>query len=194
MPFSTISACDATGQGRGDRRERHRRNAELLQPAAGALALPEDQQPAGAADAGDPATTQGGGRVPRWPVGADAGGGPATACRGNQVGYQTLPADEPPGRSSSNRLTVLLWAPMGPEQNNPNPTTFQHPDQDRKCERLWKLPIFARWGKRTGLRSRGRASGDLGPSYGVSRKAIPLLNCLRVAGRLGLPPLSVVGL
>ena len=94
-----------------------------------------------AADAGDPATNQGGGRVPRWPVGAD-GGGQATACRGNQVGHQTLPADEPPGRSSSNRLTALLWAPWGPEQNNPNPTTFQHPDQDRKCERLWKLPCI----------------------------------------------------
>jgi diguanylate cyclase (GGDEF)-like protein len=28
----------------------------------------------------------------------------------------------------------------GPEQNNLNPTTFQHADKERKCEKLWTLP------------------------------------------------------
>jgi hypothetical protein len=35
---------------------------------------------------------------------------------------------------------TLLWPPWGPEQINPNPTTFQSDDSNRKCEKLWTLP------------------------------------------------------
>ncbi len=73
QPGRGQAARDEAGQGRRDRRERHRRDAELLRAAAGALAMPENQQPAGAADARDPATNPGGGRVPGRQVGADAG-------------------------------------------------------------------------------------------------------------------------
>jgi hypothetical protein len=29
----------------------------------------------------------------------------------------------------------------GQEQNNLNPTTFQHAHEERKCEKLWTLPL-----------------------------------------------------
>jgi len=70
---------------------------------------------------------------------ARAGRGAPTACGGNQVGHQTLSSNEPAGRSRSHRLTALLLAPWGQEQNNFNPTTFQHADKERKCEKLWTL-------------------------------------------------------
>jgi hypothetical protein len=65
----------AYGQGRGDRRERHRRDTELLYDATGTLVLSENQQPAGEAYAGDTATNTRGGCVPGSPVGTD------TDCR-----------------------------------------------------------------------------------------------------------------
>ena len=79
------------------RQKPDRRNAQLLCHAAGTLALPADQQPAGAADAGDSATNASGGRISRRPIGADAGGRAVTPCGRDQVGNQTLSADGPAG-------------------------------------------------------------------------------------------------
>ena len=111
---------------------RHRRNAEILPHAAGALALPEDQQPDGTADAGDPATSEGGGQLPGRPVGADAAGRPLTPCGRNQVGNQTLSEDGPAGRSCVHRLTALLLVPMGARSKN---TSTQQPSYaTRKIE------------------------------------------------------------
>ena len=39
-------------------------------------------------------------------------------------------------RARRHRLTALLLAPWGQEQSNPNPTTFQHANEERKCEKL----------------------------------------------------------
>ena len=66
---------------------------------------------------------------------ADPGCRAAAACGCNQVGHQTLPADGSTGRSRGHRMTALLQAPHGGlEQNNPNPTTFQHAYEDRSAK------------------------------------------------------------
>jgi hypothetical protein len=40
---------------------------------------------------------------------------------------------------------LCFWPPGSQKQNNFNPTTFQHADEDRKCEKLWTLPgVLAR--------------------------------------------------
>ena len=85
-----------------------------------------------------------GGRLPRWQVGLDAGGRPTPICRRDSMGHEALPADEPAGRSGSHRLTACSGPPWGPEQINLNRTTFLSASYDRKCEKLWTLPIPTR--------------------------------------------------
>ena len=167
-----------------DRRERHWRNAELLLHASGTLALPEDQQPAGAADAGDPATNEGGGRVPRRLVGAHVGRGPATACCRNQVGYQTLPADGPAGRSRSHRLTALLWARMGAQSKT---TETQQPSN--LLTKIESVKNSGHYRNQLGL----RAEGVLG-SAKVETDGLPVIrpepysgSRLRSRSRLSVP-------
>jgi len=106
-----------------DGRSRRGRNVELLRDAVGALALDQDQQPAGAADAGDSTTNACGGRLPGWQVGTDAGGRSPTICRCYQVGYEALSADEPAGRRRGHRLTPCS-GPHGDQNKSTNPTTF----------------------------------------------------------------------
>ena len=96
-PGGGEAALYEVGQGCGNRGERHRRNLQLLQPAAGTLALPQDQQPAGTADARDTATNASGGRLPRRQLGADAGRRAAEACGRHPMGDQALFTDEQVG-------------------------------------------------------------------------------------------------
>jgi len=105
------------------------------------MALSEARQLAGMADAGDPATNEGGGRVPRRPVGVDAGYGAVTACCHNPMGHQTVPADGADWlKSWPSPDSFAPGLDRGQGQNDPNPTTFRHAYKDRKCEKLWTLP------------------------------------------------------
>ena len=48
-----------------------------------------------------------------------------------------------PGTQSLPSLDRFAPGPHGgQEQNNRNPTTFQHADEERKCEKLWTLPAI----------------------------------------------------
>ncbi len=104
--------------------------------AAGTPALSAHQQPAGTADARDPATNASSRGLPRRQLRADVGGRSAPPCRLEPMGNQTLSPDGPARRDRRHRLTALLCSPMGEQsKNNLHPTTFLSDDQKLKCGR-----------------------------------------------------------
>ncbi len=143
-----------------DRGERHRRDPELLQHAAGALALHQDEQPSGTTHGGDPTTKACGWRLPRRSLRADAGGSAAAACGRNPVGDETLLADEPAGQSSGHRLKPPCFWPHGSRSNTTaTEQSFYVPRKIKSAKKSGRYPWTLRqiYG-RTQFRAKSEAS------------------------------------